>query len=83
MNAPRFTSAAVHKELSTVDTAKGSGPYDLHSFMLQILADFLAELSNTLYNKSLQSSNHLPDFQKGGPGGRGQLPPYEFNFRFV
>ncbi len=30
MNALRFTSAAVHKELSTLDTAKGSGPDDLH-----------------------------------------------------
>ncbi len=40
MNAPRFTSAAVHKELST---AKGSDPDDLHPFILQFLADFLAE----------------------------------------
>ncbi len=30
MNAPRFTSPAVHKELSTLDTAKGSGPSPLH-----------------------------------------------------
>ncbi len=43
MNVPRFTSAAVHKELSTLNTAKDSGPDDLHPFMLQILADFLAE----------------------------------------
>ncbi len=43
MNAPRFTSAAVHKELSTLETAKGSGTDDLHPFMLQILADFLVE----------------------------------------
>ncbi len=34
MNAPRLTSAAVHKELSTLDTTKGSGPDDLHLFML-------------------------------------------------
>ncbi len=45
MNAPRFTSAAVHKELSTLDTAKGSGPDDLHPFTLQILAEFLPEPS--------------------------------------
>ncbi len=53
MNAPRFTSAAVHKELSTLDTARGSGPNDLHPFMLHILADFLAEPITALYNKSL------------------------------
>ncbi len=60
--------------------------------MLQFLADFLAEPITALYGKSLQSAelppelaqgNHLPDFQKGGPGGRGQLPPCEFNFCFV
>ncbi len=45
MNVPRFTTAVVHKELSTLDTAKG--PDDLHPFMLQILAD--------LYNKSIHS----------------------------
>ncbi len=55
MNAPRFTSAAVHKELSTLDTAKGSGPDDLHPFMLQILTDFRAEPITALYNNSLQS----------------------------
>ncbi len=55
MNAPRFASAAVHKELSTLDTAKGSGPDDLHPFMLQFLADFLAEPITALYSKSLQS----------------------------
>ncbi len=43
MNAPHFTPAAVHKELSTLDIAKGSDLDDLHPFMLQILADFLAE----------------------------------------
>ncbi len=53
MNAQHFTPAAVHKQLSTV---KGSGPDVLHPFMLQILADFLAELINALYNKSLMSA---------------------------
>ncbi len=38
MNARRFTSAAVHKELSTLDTAKGSIPDNLHPFMLQIFS---------------------------------------------
>ncbi len=55
MNAPHFTLAAVHKELSTLDTTKGYGPDDRHYFMLQMLAGFLAELITTLYNKSLQS----------------------------
>ncbi len=55
MNASRFTSAAVHKELSPLGTAKGYGPDDFHSFMLQILADVLAEPITALYNKFLQS----------------------------
>ncbi len=55
MNAPRFTPAAVHKELFTLDTAKGSGPDDLHPFMLQILTDFLAEPITALYNTTLQA----------------------------
>ncbi len=53
MNAPRFTPAAVRKELLTLDTAKGSDPDDLLPFMLQILADFLAEPITVLYNKSI------------------------------
>ncbi len=64
MNAPRFTSAAVHKELSTLDNAKGSGPDDLHPLMLQILADFLAEPITALYNKSLQSGEVPQDWRK-------------------
>ncbi len=76
MNAPRFTSAAVHKELSALYTAKGSGPDDLHPFMLQFLADFLAEPITALYNKSLQSGEVpqdcrkaiiCPIFKKGDP----------------
>ncbi len=83
MNAPRFTSAAVHKELSTLDSAKGSGPDDLHPFMLQILADFTA-----LYDKSLQSgevpqdwrkASICPIFKKGNP----EDVACEFNFCFV
>ncbi len=64
MNAPRFTSAAVHKDLSTLDTDKGSGPDDLHPFMLQALADFLAEPINALYNKSLQCGEVPQDRRK-------------------
>ncbi len=64
VNAPRFTSAAAHKELSTLDTAKGSGPDDLHSFMLQILADFLAEPITALYNKSLHIGEVPQDWRK-------------------
>ncbi len=64
MNAPHFTSVAVHKELSTLDTAIGSGPDDLHPFMLQILADFLLETINALYNKSLQSGEVPQDWRK-------------------
>ncbi len=63
MNAPRFTSAAVHKEVSSLDTAKGSGPDDLHPFMLQILADFLAEPITALYNISLQSGEVPQDWR--------------------
>ncbi len=77
MNAPHFTAAAVHKELSTLHTTKGCGPDDLPPFMLQIQAGFLAEPITTLYNKSLQRG------KKGGFGGRGQLPPCGFNFRFI
>ncbi len=61
MNAPCFTSAEVHKELSTLDTAKGSGPDDLHPFMLQILAE---EPITALYNKSLQSGEVPQDWRK-------------------
>ncbi len=64
MNAPSFTSSGVHKELSTLDTAKGSGPDDLHLFMLQILADFLAEPITALYNESLQSGEVAQDWRK-------------------
>ncbi len=64
MNAPRFTSAAVHKELSTLDTAKGSGPDDLRPCMLQILADFLEETITAQYNKSLQSGEIPQDWRK-------------------
>ncbi len=39
MKAPHFTPAAVNKELSTLDTANGSGPDYLHP----IPADFLKE----------------------------------------
>ncbi len=49
MNASHFLSATIHKELSTLDTAKGSGSDDLHPFMLQILADVLAEPITALY----------------------------------
>ncbi len=55
MNAPRFTPAAVHKELFTLDTAKGPVPDDLHPFKLPVLADFLAEPITAQYNKSLQT----------------------------
>ncbi len=64
MNAPHFTPAAVHKELSTLDTAKGSGPDDLHPFMLQTLGDFLEELISALYNKSLLSGKVPQDWRK-------------------
>ncbi len=53
MNTPHFTRTVVRKELSTLDTAKGSD--DLHLFMLQILADFVAEPITTLYSKCLQN----------------------------
>ncbi len=43
MDSPRFISAAVNKELSTLDTAKSSGHDDLHPFMLQILDYFVVE----------------------------------------
>ncbi len=86
-----IVNALIFCELSTLYTAKGSGPDDLHPFMLQILADFLAKPITTVYKKSpewrgppgLAQGNHLPDFQKGGPGGRGQLALCEFNFCFA
>ncbi len=64
MNAPRFTPGAVHKELSPFDTAKGSGPDDLHPFMLQNLADCLAEPNTALCNKYLQSGEVPQDWLK-------------------
>ncbi len=63
MNDPRFKSAALHKELSTLDTAKGSGSDDHHPLKLQILADFLAKPITALNNKSPQSGE-VPHFQK-------------------
>ncbi len=39
MCTPLFTQAAVHKRTSTLDTAKGTGPVQFHSFILQFLAD--------------------------------------------
>ncbi len=50
-NAPHFTQAAVHNELSTLDTAKDPGPDQLHPLTLQNLADFLAEPISALSNK--------------------------------
>ncbi len=44
----------MHKDLSTLDTAKGSDLVDLHPFLLQLLAEILAEPITALYNKSLQ-----------------------------
>ncbi len=79
INAPHYTSAAVHKVLSALDIAKCSGSDDLNPFMLQILADFLAEPITTLYNKSLQSGevpqdwwteSTCPIFKKGEPEDR-------------
>ncbi len=64
MNAPHFTPATVHKEISTLDTSKGFGPDHLHAFMLQIIADFLAEPITLLYNKSLQSGEVPQDWRK-------------------
>ncbi len=64
MNARRFTPATLHKELSTLDTAKGSGPDNLHPFMSQIVADFLAEPITALYSKSLQSGEVPQDWRK-------------------
>ncbi len=53
MKAPHFAQAAVHKELSTLDAAKGSGPENLHPLMAQVLADSLAEPITAQFNKSL------------------------------
>ncbi len=64
MNAPHFTPATVHKEISTLDTSKGFGPDHLHAFMLQIIADFLAEPITLLYSKSLRSGEVPQDWRK-------------------
>ncbi len=64
MNAPRFTLAAVHKEHYTLDTARGSGPDDIHPFMLQILADFLTEPITSLFHKPLSSGEVRQDWRK-------------------
>ncbi len=64
MNAPGFTSAAVHKELSTLDTAKSSGPGGFHPLTFQVLADFLAEPITALANKSLQSGEVPQDWRQ-------------------
>ncbi len=73
MNVRRLTSAAVHKELPTLDTAKGSSPDNFHLVMLRILADFLAKPITALYNKSLQSGEVPQDCRKAI-----KLPPSEF-----
>ncbi len=69
--------------LSTLDTAKGFGHVDLHSFMMQILADILAEPITAPYNKSLQSGEVSQDwrtaiispiFKKGDPEDAAHCP---------
>ncbi len=67
MNAPHFTPAAIHKELSTLDTTKGAGPDQLHLFILQILANFLAESITALYKKSLRRGEIPQDWRKQLP----------------
>ncbi len=77
------------QELSTLDTAKGSGPDDLHPFMLEILADFLAEPVTALYNKSLLSGEISQDwrkaiicpiFKQGGPEDAAYYRPVSLTF---
>ncbi len=58
---------------------KCPGPDQLHPFMSQILAAFLAEP----LSPGLAQNNHVPDFQKGGSRGCGQLRPCEQNFSFM
>ncbi len=60
----------IHKDLAALNSDKSSGADD--PFMLQIPADFLEE---PIKVKPIQG---LPDFEEGGPGGRGQLTPCEF-----
>ncbi len=59
MNAESFTSAA-----GALHIRHCSGPDDLHPFMLQILADFLAEPITALYNEYLQSGEVPQDWRK-------------------
>ncbi len=42
-NAPHYPQAVVHKKLLAVASSKGPGPGNFHPFMVQILADFLAD----------------------------------------
>ncbi len=64
MNVPHFTLAPPHKDLSILDTGKCSDLDDLHSFMLQILVDFLAQPITSLHNKSPQSGKVPQDWGK-------------------
>ncbi len=59
MNAPYFTPAAAHKELSILDTVKDCGLDDLHPIMCQILADFLANPITALYNNTVEKSRSI------------------------
>ncbi len=64
MYGPHFTQAALHKELYTLDTAKGRGPDHFNPFLFPILADFLAEPISALFDKSLQSEEVLQEWRK-------------------
>ncbi len=54
--AHNFTQTAVHKELSTLNTAQGPDPDQLHLFMFKILDEYLPWPVKVLLSKSIESA---------------------------
>ncbi len=76
MGIPIFTLCLVHRELSTLDTSKSSGPDQLHPKLRKWLATFLAGPLADLFNNSFatavvpgdwEAAVICPIFKKGGP----------------
>ncbi len=56
MPVPQFSIAVVHRQLSSLDISKGTGPDDIHPQTARWLADFLAEPLSKLFANSLTTA---------------------------